>query len=205
MVAKGLPQEPVFLPARLPNILLNGGSGIAVGMATDIPPHNLEEVINGINAYIENPEISIEELVKNHISGPDFPTAGFIYNQNDIIEAYTTGRGGVVTRAKADILEDKKGRFQIVISEITYQTNKSTLIQKIANLVKDAKIDGIRDIRDESDKEAEADITKLDKIAERLEFKSVAEKIKELEIPKDKKESWHTQTIRFCSRNIYGY
>ncbi len=149
----GSRKEPGYLPSKLPQLLVNGTTGIAVGMATNIPPHNLAEVINGVNAYIENPDISIEELVKNHISGPDFPTSGVIYNQNNIIEAYTTGRGGVVTRAKADIAEDAKGKFQIIITHITYQTNKSTLIQKIANLVKDGKLDGIRDIRDESDKD----------------------------------------------------
>lgn len=149
----GSRKEPSYLPSKLPQLLVNGTTGIAVGMATNIPPHNLSEVIDGVNAYIENPDITIEELVKNHIKGPDFPTSGVIYNQGDIIEAYTTGRGGIVTRAKADIAEDKKGMFQIIISEITYQTNKSTLIQKIANLVKDGKLDGIRDIRDESDKD----------------------------------------------------
>ena len=149
----GSRKEPSYLPSKLPQLLVNGTTGIAVGMATNIPPHNLSEVIDGINAYIENPDISIEELVKNHIKGPDFPTSGVIYNQGDIIEAYTTGRGGIVTRAKIDIVEDKKGRFQIIISEITYQTNKSNLIIKIANLVKEGKLDGIRDIRDESDKD----------------------------------------------------
>lgn len=149
----GSRKEPAYLPSKLPQLLVNGTTGIAVGMATNIPPHNLSEVINGVNAYIENPDITIEELVKNHIKGPDFPTSGIIYNQEDIIEAYTTGRGGIVTRAKADIIEDSKGRFQIIISQITYQTNKSTLIQKMANLVKEGKIDGIRDIRDESDKD----------------------------------------------------
>ncbi|MEA1926346.1 MAG: DNA gyrase subunit A [Patescibacteria group bacterium] len=145
-------KEPSYLPAKLPQLLLNGTMGIAVGMATNIPPHNLNELVDGIIHYIDNPNTSIEELAE-FITGPDFPTAGFIYNKKDIVEAYSTGRGGVVMRARADIVEEKNGRFQIIISEITYQTNKSNLIVKIADLVKNGKIQGIRDIRDESDKE----------------------------------------------------
>ncbi len=148
----GTRKEPAFLPAKLPQLLLNGTMGIAVGMATNIPPHNLEELVDGIVHLIDNKNASIEELVQ-FIKGPDFPTAGIIYNQKDILEAYRTGKGGIVTRAKADIVENSKGMFSIIVSELTYQTNKSTLIEKLANLVKEGKIQGIKDIRDESDRE----------------------------------------------------
>ncbi len=148
----GTRKEPVFLPAKLPQLLLNGTMGIAVGMATNIPPHNLSELVDGISHYIDNPDVTIDELVE-FIKGPDFPTGGIIYNQKDLLEAYKTGKGGIVTRAKADIVETKQGQFQIVISEITYQTNKANLIMKVAQLVKDGKLDGIKDIRDESDKD----------------------------------------------------
>jgi DNA gyrase subunit A len=148
----GTRKEPSFMPAKLPQLLLNGTMGIAVGMATNIPPHNLEELIDGITHLIDNKNASIEDLVK-FVKGPDFPTAGIIYNQKDILEAYQTGKGGVVTRAKADIIENSNGKFSIIVSELTYQTNKSTLIQKLADLVKDGKIQGIKDIRDESDRE----------------------------------------------------
>ncbi len=148
----GTRKEPAFLPAKLPQLLLNGTMGIAVGMATNIPPHNLEELVDGIVHLIDNKNASIEDLVQ-FIKGPDFPTAGIIYNQKDILEAYRTGKGGIVTRAKADIVENSKGMFSIIVSELTYQTNKSTLIEKLANLVKEGKIQGIKDIRDESDRE----------------------------------------------------
>ncbi len=148
----GTRKEPAFLPAKLPQLLLNGTMGIAVGMATNIPPHNLEEIVDGIVHLIDNKNASIEDLVK-FIKGPDFPTAGIIYNQKDILEAYRTGKGGIVTRAKADIVENSRGMFSIIVSELTYQTNKSTLIEKLANLVKEGKIQGIKDIRDESDRE----------------------------------------------------
>jgi len=148
----GTRKEPSFLPAKLPQLLLNGTMGIAVGMATNIPPHNLEELIDGIIHLIDNKKATVEELVK-FIKGPDFPTAGIIYNQKDILEAYQTGKGGIVTRAKADIVENSRGMFSIIVSELTYQTNKSTLIQKLADLVKDGKIQGIKDIRDESDRD----------------------------------------------------
>jgi len=148
----GTRKEPSFLPAKLPQLLLNGTMGIAVGMATNIPPHNLSELVSGIIYHIDNPGASIEQLME-FIKGPDFPTAGYIYNKKDILEAYSTGRGGIVTRAKADIVEEKQGKFQIVISEMTYQTNKASLIIKIADLVKNGKIQGIKDIRDESDKD----------------------------------------------------
>lgn len=145
-------KEPVFLPAKLPQLLLNGTMGIAVGMATNIPPHHLGELIDGICHLIDNKDASIEDLTK-FIQGPDFPTGGIIYNKNDILNAYTTGRGGVTTRAKAEIVENASGKFSIIISELTYQTNKSVLIQRMAELVKFGKLIGIRDIRDESDRE----------------------------------------------------
>ncbi len=145
-------KEPVYLPAKLPQLLLNGSMGIAVGMATNIPPHNLNELVDGISYLIDNPGASIEKLLE-FIKGPDFPTGGYLYNQKDIVEAYTAGRGGMVTRAKADIVEKKSNQFEIIISEVTYQTNKASLIQKIAALVKNDKLEGIKDIRDESDKD----------------------------------------------------
>ncbi|PIP27865.1 MAG: DNA gyrase subunit A [Candidatus Moranbacteria bacterium CG23_combo_of_CG06-09_8_20_14_all_35_22] len=160
----GQHKEPAVLPARLPQLLLNGSMGIAVGMATNIPPHNLSELVDGINSLIDNPEISIEEL-SEFIKGPDFPTGGIIYNKKDIVEAYKTGRGKILTRGKADIVESKTGTFQIVISEITYATNKATLIETMANLVRDGKIVGIKDLRDESDKEGVRIVVDLKKDA----------------------------------------
>ena len=160
----GTQKEPTVLPAGLPQLLLNGSMGIAVGMATNIPPHNLSELSDGIAALIDNPEISIEELCE-FIKGPDFPTGGIIYNKKDIVEAYKTGRGKILTRAKAEIVEKKAGAFQIVISEITYATNKATLIEKIAELVHAGKIVGIRDLRDESDKEGVRIVVDLKKDA----------------------------------------
>lgn len=148
----GQHKEPTVLPAGLPQLLLNGSMGIAVGMATNIPPHNLSEVIDGINQLIDNPETTCEELVE-FIKGPDFPTGGIIYNKKDISEAYRTGRGKILTRAKAEIVETKTGTFQIVVTEMTYATNKATLIEKMADLVHEGKILGIKDIRDESDKD----------------------------------------------------
>ena len=145
-------REPVVLPAKVPNLLLNGSLGIAVGMATNIPPHNLGEVLDGLIHLIDNPETDLKELV-NFIQGPDFPTGGIIYNQQDILNAYATGRGPVITRAKVDIEENKKGTHRIIVSEIPYQVNKAELIIKIADLVKEKKIEGIRDLRDESDRE----------------------------------------------------
>jgi len=148
----GQHKEPTVLPSNLPQLLLNGSMGIAVGMATNIPPHNLGELVDGICALIDNPEISIEELVE-FIQGPDFPTGGIIYNKKDILEAYKTGRGKILTRAKVDIQETKAGTFHIIVSEMTYAINKATLIENMANLVRDGRIVGIRDIRDESDKD----------------------------------------------------
>ncbi len=148
----GTIEEPRVLPSKLPNLLLNGSMGIAVGMATNIPPHNLRELVAAIEHLIANPEASIEDLMQ-FVQGPDFPTGGIIYNSKDILQAYTTGRGGIVMRGQAEIEEKKQGDFQIIISEIPYQVNKATLVEKIAELVKDKKIEGIKDLRDESDKD----------------------------------------------------
>ncbi len=142
--------EPVVLPAKIPNLLINGQQGIAVGMATSIPPHNLSEVCDAISVLIDKSEATIDDLME-HVKGPDFPTSGVIYGGDDLKNAYATGRGRVVVRAVADIIE-KKNRHDIIITEIPYQVNKSDLIEKIADLVKLKKIDGITDIRDESDR-----------------------------------------------------
>ncbi|MDX8337064.1 MULTISPECIES: DNA gyrase subunit A [Cetobacterium] len=144
--------EPIVLPAKLPNLLLNGATGIAVGMATNIPPHNLGEVIDGILALIENKDITPVELM-GYIKGPDFPTGGIIDGEAGIYDAYTTGRGRVRVRGKIEIEEAKNGRQSLIIKEIPYQLNKSSLIEKIANLVKEKKIVGISDLRDESDRD----------------------------------------------------
>lgn len=143
---------PTVLPSRLPNLLVNGSSGIAVGMATNIPPHNLTEVINGCLALIADPDITIEALME-HIKGPDFPTAGLIMGRAGIIEGYKTGRGRVQVRARHDIETDKAGRQTIIVTELPYQVNKARLIEKIAELIKDQKIEGISGLRDESDKD----------------------------------------------------
>ncbi len=148
----GAHQEPRVLPAKLPNLLINGTQGIAVGMATTIAPHNLSEVIDGTLHLIDNPDCEIEDLMK-FIKGPDFPTGGIIYNINDIKQAYLTGRGGIVCRAKTNIEEMKSGQFRIIVSEVNYQTNKATLLEKIAELVHEKKIEGIKDLRDESNKD----------------------------------------------------
>lgn len=145
-------QEPVVLPARFPNILVNGSGGIAVGMATNIPPHNLTEVANACIATLDNPDISIEELM-GFVPGPDFPTGGMILGRGGIRSAYTTGRGSVIMRARCSIEEIKKDKMAIVVSEIPYQVNKAQMIMRIAELVKDKVIDGITDLRDESDRQ----------------------------------------------------
>ncbi|MGL6065785.1 MAG: DNA gyrase subunit A, partial [Cetobacterium sp.] len=144
--------EPIVLPAKLPNLLLNGATGIAVGMATNIPPHNLGEVIDGILALIDNRDITPVELMQ-YIKGPDFPTGGIIDGEAGIYDAYTTGRGRVRVRGKVQIEETKAGRQSIIINEIPYQLNKSSLIEKIANLVKEKRVVGISDLRDESDRD----------------------------------------------------
>ncbi|MBK6913588.1 MAG: DNA gyrase subunit A [Ignavibacteriales bacterium] len=145
-------QEPTVMPAYLPNLLINGASGIAVGMATNIPPHNISEVIDGIIAQIKNPDISIEKLMK-YITAPDFPTAGIIYGYTGVKDAYMTGRGRVVIRAKANIETQKNSRENIIITELPYQVNKASLIEKIADLVREGKLNEISNIRDESDRD----------------------------------------------------
>ncbi|MFS0656988.1 DNA gyrase subunit A [Bacillus sp. 179-C3.3 HS] len=147
----GSEREPVVMPARFPNLLVNGATGIAVGMATNIPPHQLGEVIDGVLAISQNPEITTQELM-DIIPGPDFPTAGQIIGRSGIRKAYETGRGSITLRAKSDIEEMSNGKQRIVINEIPYQVNKARLIEKIADLVRDKKIDGITDLRDESDR-----------------------------------------------------
>jgi len=147
----GRAKEPTVLPTKLPQLLLNGSTGIAVGMATSIPPHNLGELIDGIMHLTNNPEAEIQELME-FIKAPDFPTGGIIYNKSDIEQAYLTGRGGMVTRAATEIVERKGGRHSIIITEIPYQVNKSNLVTKIADLVRDKKLQGISDIRDESNR-----------------------------------------------------
>jgi len=145
-------QEPTVMPSYLPNLLINGSSGIAVGMATNIPPHNLGEVVDGLINLIKNPAITIEKLMKNIIA-PDFPTAGIIYGYAGVKEAFLTGRGRILIRAKANIETQKNGREHIIITELPYQVNKANLIEKIAELVHDGKIDDISNIRDESDRD----------------------------------------------------
>lgn len=149
----GAEHIPAVMPTRVPNLLVNGSSGIAVGMATNIPPHNLGEVIDGCLAYVDNEDITIEELME-HITGPDFPTAAIINGRRGILDAYRTGRGKIYIRAQADIETDEKtGRETIIVTEIPYQVNKARLIEKIAELVKDKRIEGISGLRDESDKD----------------------------------------------------
>lgn len=148
----GTREEPLILPSTLPNLLLNGTVGIAVGMATNIPPHNASEVLNGLTAVIDNPKLSSDELTE-YIKGPDFPTGGIIYNEKDIKAVYAAGKGAILNRGKAEIEETKKGITQVVITEIPYQVNKSELIEKIAELVHDKKLEGVKDVRDESDRE----------------------------------------------------
>ncbi|MGO3300246.1 MAG: DNA gyrase subunit A, partial [Pseudoalteromonas sp.] len=149
----GTEHIPDVLPTKVPNLLVNGSSGIAVGMATNIPPHNLSEVINGCLALIQNPDLTIHELI-DYIPGPDFPTAGIINGKKGIEQAYLTGRGKVYIRARAEIeVDEKTHRETIIVHEIPYQVNKARLIEKIAELVKDKKIEGISALRDESDKD----------------------------------------------------
>jgi len=147
----GSEQEPSVLPARFPNLLVNGTTGIAVGMATNIPPHNLTEVIDGVLATIDNPEIEIEEIME-YIKGPDFPTGGELLGLAGMRQAYLTGKGSVTMRSKCEIIEHKNGKKSIIVTEIPFQVNKSKLIEKIAELAKDKKVDGITDLRDESNR-----------------------------------------------------
>jgi DNA gyrase subunit A len=144
--------EPLVMPSKIPNLLINGSSGIAVGMATNIPPHNLREIVSGIIAYIDNPEITIDELLR-HVPGPDFPTQAIIYGRQGIRDAYETGRGHIILRARSLIETKKDGRESIIITEIPYQVNKARLIQNIVELVNHKKIEGISNIKDESNRE----------------------------------------------------
>jgi DNA gyrase subunit A len=148
----GHSREPSVLPARLPNLLLNGAAGIAVGMATNIPPHNLREICDGITFLVDHPEATTEDMSKI-IRGPDFPTGGIIQGREGIRSAYTTGRGRIVVRAKAHTEENERGRISIIVTELPYQVNKADLIKKISELARDKKIDGITDVRDESDRQ----------------------------------------------------
>jgi DNA gyrase subunit A len=145
-------EEPLVLPVKLPNLLVNGSAGIAVGMATNIPPHNLGEVVDALCALIDDPDIEIDALMR-YIKGPDFPTGGYILGKDGIRDAYRTGRGSLVLQAKATVEEDKRDRQRIVITELPYQVNKANLLESIAALVRDKKLDGIKDLRDESDRD----------------------------------------------------
>ncbi len=145
-------EEPSVLPGKIPNLLLNGSSGIAVGMATNMAPHNLSEVVDGITAYIDNNDITVEELMV-HIKAPDFPTGATIYGYSGVKSAFETGRGRIVLRAVANFEVSKTGKDQIVVTEIPYMVNKATMIEKTAHLINDKKIEGISDMRDESDRD----------------------------------------------------
>jgi DNA gyrase subunit A len=158
----GTRKEPVVLPSPLPQLLLNGCVGIAVGMATNIPPHNLREVCDALIYLIDHPKTDTEDLFK-FIQGPDFPTGGLVYNKKEMIEAYSMGRGPILVRAKAEILENERGRPIILISEIPYQVQKSQLLEQMAKLVNEKKVEGIKDIRDESDREGLRIVVELSK------------------------------------------
>ncbi|EJF79551.1 DNA gyrase, A subunit [Bartonella sp. DB5-6] len=158
----GREREPVVLPARFPNLLVNGSGGIAVGMATNIPPHNLGEVVDGCIALIDNPDITLDKIIEI-IPGPDFPTGGIILGHSGVRSAYETGRGSIIMRAKIDIEEIRNGRQAIIVSEIPYQVNKATMIEKMAELVRDKRIEGISDLRDESDRDGYRVVIELKK------------------------------------------
>ncbi|MDQ3158869.1 MAG: DNA gyrase subunit A [bacterium] len=160
----GSKNEPTVLPAKLPNLLMNGQLGIAVGMATNIPPHNLTELLDACNTLIDNPDATVDDLME-HVKGPDFPTGATVYGKESLRQAYTTGRGGVVVRAVAEITETNKGKHQITVTEIPYGLNKASLIEKIADLHKDKKIIGIADLRDESSQGAVKIVVDLKKDA----------------------------------------
>ena len=149
----GEEQEPVVLPAKFPNLIVNGGTGIAVGMATNMAPHNLSETVDAIIATMENPDITLMELMENYITGPDFPTGGYILGRSGIKQAYETGRGSVIMRAKSNIEQMDNGKTRIVVYEIPYNVNKANLVERIASLVRDKQIEGITDLRDESNRE----------------------------------------------------
>ena len=159
-------KEPQVLPAGFPNILVNGAGGIAVGMATNIPPHNLGEVIEACCAVVDNPDITIEELIENHIPAPDFPTGGVILGKNGVISAFQTGRGSIVMRGKTSFEEIRKGRMAIVAHEIPYQVNKARMIENMAEAVRDKRIEGIADLRDESDRDGVRVVIELKRDAE---------------------------------------
>ena len=158
--------EPVVLPAGYPNLLVNGAGGIAVGMATNIPPHNLGEVIDACCAYIDNPEISIDEIIESHIQAPDFPTGGLILGRQGVISAFRTGRGSVVMRGRTSVEEIRKDRFAIIVHEIPYQVNKSRMLEVMADAVRDKKVEGISDLRDESDRDGVRVVIELKRDAE---------------------------------------
>ncbi|MCK4964473.1 MAG: DNA gyrase subunit A, partial [Dehalococcoidia bacterium] len=159
-------KEPTVLPAKLPNLLLNGASGIAVGMATNIPPHNLNEIISACLAMIENPAIDVPELME-HVPGPDFPTAGIINGAQGIYAAYRTGRGRVYIRARTSIESiDKRGKEAIIVTELPYQVNKAALVERIAHLVKIRRMEGIAELRDESDRQGIRIVIELKKGAQ---------------------------------------
>ncbi|MBW2085298.1 MAG: DNA gyrase subunit A [Deltaproteobacteria bacterium] len=146
-------QEPLVLPSRLPNLIVNGGSGIAVGMATNIPPHNLGEVVDGLIALIHNPDVSVDELIQ-FIPGPDFPTSGFVYGQQGLLDGYRTGRGVIKIRARVNIeTRARDGKKSLIVTELPYQVNKARVVENIAELVRDKKVDGVTEIRDESDRD----------------------------------------------------
>src|SRR5699024_7945385 len=147
----GTEKEPVVFPARFPNLLVNGSSGIAVGMATNIPPHHLGETIDAVLAVSENPDITVDELMENYIPGPDFPTAGIILGRSGIRKAYETGRGSITVRARVEVEENDNGTSTILVSELPYQVNKAKLIEEIADLVREKRIEGITELNDESD------------------------------------------------------
>src|SRR5574341_1231780 len=155
-------QEPSLLPAALPNLLVNGSSGIAVGMATNIPPHNLNEVVDAVILQLENPEVTLEELMQA-VPGPDFPTAGYIHGRQGILDAYRTGRGLIQMRAKAVIEKARGGRENIIVTELPYQVNKAKLVERIAELIRERKIEGVADLRDESDREGMRIVLELKK------------------------------------------
>jgi len=158
----GTRKEPVVLPSPLPQLLLNGSLGIAVGMATNIPPHNLSELLDAASYLIDRPKSDTEDIFK-FVKGPDFPTGGAIFNRREIIETYSQGKGPIVIRGKSEIVENKTGRTQLIITEIPYQVQKSTLVKQFAELVQNKKIEGVKDIRDESDKDGMRIVMDLNK------------------------------------------
>ncbi len=158
----GTHKEPAVLPAAVPQLLLNGSTGIAVGMATSMPPHNLGELTDGLVMLLDKPSATVQDLLE-FVKGPDFPTGGIVYGQKDLTQAYATGKGGVVVRGKTEITEEKEGQFKIIITEVPFQVNKSTLVEHIADLVREKKLEGIRDVRDESNKEGVRVVIELKK------------------------------------------